>query len=91
LIGFLCHLIQDRTMVSWGLGEHVLQKLFISLCNYLFHTSHVLPVRLHQTVEVVCDTMKYQPCLAAEVGFESCLEPLESRHNTINFIDASIR
>jgi hypothetical protein len=71
VIGFLGHLIQDRTMIPLGLGEHVLETLVVGTCNRFFHPFHVLSVRLHQTVEIVCGTMKYRPCLAAEVGFES--------------------
>jgi hypothetical protein len=58
-IGFLGHLIQDRTMLPRRLGEQVLEALLIGAGNTLFHAFYVLSVRLHQTVEIVCGGMKY--------------------------------
>jgi len=78
-------------MIPRGLGEQVLQALLIGAGNPLFHAFHVLSVRLHQTVEIVCGSRKYRPCRAAKVGSKSGLKPLESSRNTINSIDAPIR
>jgi hypothetical protein len=59
VIRFLSHLIQDGAMFPLGLGEHVLQTLVIGSCNHFFHPFHVLSGRLHQTIEIVCGTLKY--------------------------------
>ena len=84
-------LIQHRTMIPWGLCEHVLQALIVCINYRLVHPFHVLSLCLHQTLEIVRCRLKDRAGFGLKVRFKSGVKMLESIGNEIYFVYAWIR
>ena len=74
LIGFPCHLVEDRTMIPWRVGEHVLKELLIRIDDRFFHALHVLSFGLHQPIEIMASRCKHRARLKLEVRFEAAVK-----------------